>query len=181
MDTYWHVLAIVKTASVSAEVRVSSQVIVLSGCVSRSGAPGSYSSSSCSFLRTLYSVSTVAAQFTFSPHLFYPFGGGWTLRLLSCLNCCERAAVNTGESAEFWIRALSSSVFFFEDIIFICYFYAFMYYFYVVNFGCAGSELLGRLFSRWGVQERLSGWAARASHWGAFLVAGSRSRSQQVQ
>lgn len=56
-----------------------------------------------------------------------------------------------------------------------------MYYFYVVNFGCAGSGLLGRLFSCWGVQEPLSGWAARASHCGASLIAERRSRSQQIQ
>ena len=44
--------------------------LILSGCVSRSGAPGPYSSPGCSFLRALYSVSTVAAQSTF-PHIFF--------------------------------------------------------------------------------------------------------------
>ena len=44
--------------------------LILSGCVSRSGAPGPYGSPGCSFLRALYSVSTVAAQSTV-PHIFF--------------------------------------------------------------------------------------------------------------
>lgn len=44
--------------------------LILSGCVSRSGAPGPYGSPGCSFLRALYSVSTVAVQSTF-PHIFF--------------------------------------------------------------------------------------------------------------
>lgn len=53
-------------------------------------------------------------------------------------------------------------------------FYAFMHYFYEVNFGCAGSGLLGGLFSRWGAQEWPSGWAAWLLIVGASLVAERR-------
>lgn len=60
---------------------------------------------------------------------------------------------------------------FFEDIIFMCYF---VHYFYEVNFGCAGSGLLGRLFSRWGAQEWPSGWGAWLLIVGASLVAERR-------
>ena len=62
MDIHWHVWSIVKSAAVSIGVHVPFQVTALSGCVSRSGGSGPCGSSSCSFLRTLSSVPTVAAR-----------------------------------------------------------------------------------------------------------------------
>ena len=172
MDIHWHVLAIVKSAAVSIGVRVPFQVTALSGCVSRSG--------------VLDPVAALAEVF-WGPSLPFPqwlhtdipttsfvsFRPWMDIGLLPRLTVVNSAAVSTGVWVSFWIRVLSSSVLFSEDI-------TLMYHFYVVNSGCAGSGLLGRLFPCWG---------AGAALWlgcgllivGVSLVAQRSSRSQRIQ
>ena len=60
---YFHVLAIVNSAVMNIEVRVSFQIRVLSGYVPKRGIAGSYGNSVFSFLRNLMLFSTVAVIF----------------------------------------------------------------------------------------------------------------------
>ena len=52
----FHVLMIVNSVTVNIGLHVSSQMIVLFGCIPRSGIARSYGNSICSFLRNLLTV-----------------------------------------------------------------------------------------------------------------------------
>lgn len=58
--------------------------------------------------------------------------------MLPCLNCCECAAVSTGAECVAFELGVYLLFSFFEDIIFMCYFAAFMHYFYEVNLAVLG-------------------------------------------